>query len=474
MGLRSIRGERVLTLWAGQAECLWDESLPIEVRELPEDLAALDGLLSDPELAMVFLERFRREVVETGRLVLTDGRPTIAMEMYVRLMVLKARYRWGYRTLVAEVSDSIHLRRFCRIALSERVPDESTIRKLTRRVGVETVNELTRMLIVEASRSRRFRGRAVRIDSTVIDADVKYPTDAGLAAHGVSALAREGRNLARLVKQRTLRVRDRSRAMGVRLRAVTRTIRRRSGEAKREVLKLTEQTGELLARSVTEARKLAAAARRNARGRGANAKLTAAGRLEQLADRCEKVGRQIKQRVAGEPITDRIVSLSDPDARPIRKGKLGKPNEFGYVTQIAEITENTRRGARGLILPASTAIGNPGENTLLPTTVAELKRLGISPREVALDAGFNIGPTREALKDLDPERVFIAGRHQPGSKRTQRRLQRYRTGAEGRISHLKRSYGLDRSRLKGHEGQQIWTGWAILAYNADTLAVRTR
>src|ERR1039458_10444920 len=100
------------------------------------------------------------------------------------------------------------------------------------------------MLIVDVTRSRRFRARAVRVDSTVIDADVKYPTDAGLAAHGVSALA---------------------------------------------------------------------------------------------------------------PITDRIVSLSDPDARPIRKGKLGKPNEFGYVTQLAEVTENTKRGARGLILPASTA-----------------------------------------------------------------------------------------------------------------------
>jgi transposase, IS5 family len=464
----------VLTLWADQPECLWDEALPIEVRELPADLAALDRLLSDPELAMVFLERFRVEMVQTGRWVLTEGRPTIAMETYVRLMVLKTRYRWGYRTLVAEVSDSIHLRRFCRISLSERVPDESTVRKLTRRVGPETVNELTRMLIVGATRSRRFRARAVRIDSTVIDADVKYPTDAGLAAHGVSVLAREGRKLAKLVKQPKLRVRDRSRAMGVKLRAVTRTIRRRSGEAKREVLALTEQTGQLLARSVTEARKLAAAARRNARGRGAKVKLAAAGRLEQLADRCEKVSRQITQRVAGESITDRIVSLADPDARPIRKGKLGKPNEFGYVAQIAEITEHTRRGARGLILPAATRLGNPAEDTLLPDTISELTRLGISPREIALDAGFNIGPTRQALEDLQPDRVFIAGRQQPGSTRTQRRLQRYRTGAEGRISHLKRGYGLGRSRLKDHEGQQIWTGWSILTYNADTLAVRTR
>jgi IS5 family transposase len=464
----------VLTLLAGRPECLWDEALPVEVRELPTDLAALDGLLADLDLLAPIVERWRREVVETRRAVLTDGRPTIAMETYVRLMVLKQRYRWGYRTLVAEVSDSIHLRRFCRISLSERVPDESTVRKLTRRIGADTINELTRVLIVQATRSKRFRARAVRIDSTVIEGDVRYPTDSGLAGHGVRALAREGRKLAVLVKERKRRVRDRSRSMGRTLRAVTRTIRRRSGEAKSEVLKLTAHTGKLLERSIRETRRLVVIARRRARGRGAKAKLKAAAKLEELADRCEKVAQQIKQRVAGEPIKDRLVSLADPDARPIRKGKLGKPNEFGYVNQLCEVTENTKRGARGLILPAATVLGNPGEDTLLPQTVAELKRLGISPREIALDGGFNVGPTQEALEDLAPERVFISGRQQPGSKRTQRRMQRYRTGAEGRISHLKRSYGMDRSRLKGDEGQQIWTGWAILSYNADTLAVRTR
>src|SRR5439155_18246177 len=103
----------MLRLLAGQ-ESLWDEALPIEVRELPADLAALDRLLSDPGLLVPIVERWRREVLETRRAVLTDGRPTIAMESYVRLMVLKRRYRWGYRTLVSEVSDSIHLRRFCR------------------------------------------------------------------------------------------------------------------------------------------------------------------------------------------------------------------------------------------------------------------------------------------------------------------------------------------------------------------------
>ena len=375
----------------------------------PEDLAALDVLLSDHELLWPIVERWRRKFRETGRLVLTEGRPTIAMETFVRLMVLKQRYRWGYRTLVAEVSDSIHLRRFCRISLTERVPDESTVRKLTRRIGPETVSELTRGLIVKATREKRFVPRAVRIDSTVIEADVRYPTDAGLASAGVRLLAREGRKLAALIKEKGRRVRDRSRSMGRKLRAISHTIRRRSGEAKAEVLTLTSETGELLERSVKEARRLAALARSKARGRGAGAKLKAAAALQEFADRCEKVARQIRQRVAGEPIKDRIVSLADPDARPIRKGKLGKPNEFGYLAQLTEVTENTRPGARGLILPASTTLGNPSENTLLPDTVTELTRLGISPRQVALDGGFQAGPTKTALEALAPKTVFIAG-----------------------------------------------------------------
>jgi len=451
----------MLTLAAAGAEQLWDELLPSEVKELPGDLAALDELLCDSALWAPIVERWQAAARERGR-------PSIAIETYVRLMVVKHRCGWGYETLVREVSDSLHLRRFCRIALDARVPDESTVRKLTRRLGAEVVREITRMLIVKATREKRFRARAVRIDSTVIEADVKYPTDADLAAHGVRALAREGRKLAAKVGETRRRVRDRSRAMGRRLRAVSRTIRRRSGEAKAEVLKLTAQTGALLEKSVAEARKLAAVARLKARGRGAQAKLRAAAKLDELADRCEKVAEQIGKRVKGEKITDRLVSIADPDARPIRKGKLGKPNEFGYVAQIAEVTANTKRGARGFILPPATAPGNPTEDTLLPSTAAELQALGLSPREVALDGGFNTAPTNETLGEIAAQRVFISGRQQPGSKRTQRRLRRYRTGAEGRISHLKRGYGMRRSRLKGDQGQRIWTAWGTLAYNLDT------
>ena len=456
----------MLTLQADGAESLWDELLPEEVRVLPDDLAALDELLADPALLAPIARRWERELAEAGRFV-DRGRPSLAMDTYVRLMVLKHRCGWGYETLMGEVSDSIHLRRFCRLGLTERVPDESTVRKLPRRLGAEVVRQLTRELIQRARRERRFRPRAARIDSTVVEADIRYPTDSGLAADGVRALARAGRKLAAKIGAKRTSVRDRSRAAGRRLRALTRSIRRRSGQAKEEVLELTKQTGQLLAKSAKEARALAATAKRKARGRGARAKLNAARKLEELAERCEKVTEQIKQRVKGEKITDRLVSLWDPDARPIRKGKLSTPNQFGYVDQLCEITANTKRGARGFILPPASEIGNPAEETLLPATAAELENLGIKLREVMVDGGFKQAPTNTALEGLADE-VHIAGRQENGSRRTRRRRQRYRTGAEGRVSHLKRGYGLRRSRLKGDEGHRMWDGWAAFTYNTDT------
>jgi transposase, IS5 family len=466
------RAVRVLTLGAPGAESLWDEVLPVEVRELPEDLGRLDELLRDRALLRPIERQWQREAERSGRSAKGHGRPTIAMETYVRLMVVKQRTGWGYETLVREVSDSLHLRRFCLIGIDRRVPDESTVRKLTRRLGAQTVAEQTRAVIEKAVRERRFRPRAARIDSTVVEADVRYPTDDGLALQGARALAAQGPRLARRVGERATAVRDRSRSIGRRAREIARTLGRRTGKAKERVMELNAQSGRLLARSAHEAKRLAARARRRARGRGARTKLRAAARLEEFAGRCERVAEQIATRVRGERITDRLVSLADPDARPIRKGKLGKPNEFGYVAQICEVTENTKAGARGLVLPAASASGSPGENTLLPTTVAELERLGLRPREVALDGGFGHLESEQQLAPIGAKRVFVTGRQEGGSKRTHRRLRRYRTGSEGRISHLKRRYGLRRSRLKGDEGQRTWTGWAILAYNLDTLAIR--
>ena len=87
---------------------------------------------------------------------------------------------------------------------------------------------------------------------------------------------------------------------------------------------------------------------------------------------------------------------------------ISSPGEVVYVMQIAELCENTRRGARGLILPLASQIGSPNESDLLPATGARLHELEIHPREIALDGGFTPGPVADCLPP--PDRLFIAGR----------------------------------------------------------------
>ena len=457
-------GDGVLRVTPDRQRCLLEGLLPAGLALLPSDLAAVDGLLSDGEVYESVWKLWRERDAKLGTSALTEGRPTIPIETFVRLMVVKTRTGWGYERLVREVSDSLHLRRFCEIGLAGRVPDESTLRKMCHRLGRERVEAITLKVIAMSAASTGFRPRAARVDSTVIEADIRYPTDAGLAYDGVVLLAREARRLAGLAGAGAPRVRDRGRGAKGRLRRLGRSLKRRSGEAKSEVLLITGECGDLLGKTVLEARRLIAF-------------LEAGSELQQAAvtglvvhvERCERICEQIRKRLAGERITDRLVSLQDPDARPICKGKLAKKTEFGYVQQICEVTQNTT-GARGYILPPTTAPGNPGENELLPGTLAKLDALGFAIRELAVDGGFGKHATQDAIDTTSqtPSTVYVAGSQEPDSPRTRRRLYCYRAGAEGRISHLKRGYGLRRSRLPGHAGQQTWCCWSVLAYNLDT------
>ena len=451
-------------LSGGQVESLFDLGLPVEVRELPADLAALDVLLADPAL-LGPIERAWEQAAR-GR-----GRPTIAMTAFVRLMVVKQRSGWGYETLVREVSDSLHLRRFCRIALTERVPDESTVRKLVRRLGAEVIEEISRAVIAQRDDGRaavRGAGGADRLDGRRGRRSLSDRSRAGRRRD--AALAREAAATGRGRRGRAAGPGPLAGGRPAAAQAQPDAGRAdRAGQADRAA---ADRRGRRAGRALgARGAALGRAPARRARGRGAQAKLAAARRLEELADRAGKVARQIRQR-AGRREDHRPARLASPTPTRGRSARAScaQPTEFGYVIQLAELCENTRRGARGLILPAASQIGSPNESDLLPATAAELDRLGLRPREVALDGGF--APIGVAEHLPDPQRVFIAGRQSAGSRRTDRRLARFRVGSEGRISHLKRRYGLRRSRLKGHHGARTWTAWAILAYNLDTLAIR--
>jgi IS5 family transposase len=292
---------------------------------MPAELEAVDRLLDDP----AFFEPFRAHF----HCVL--GRPSVPIETYLRLMFLKFRYRLGFEPLCREVADSISWQRFCRIPLGVAAPHPTTLMKITTRCGTSAIDGLNEALLAKAVDAKVLKTNKLRADTTVVPANVAYPTDSGLLAKGVAKMAKAVKSLqAKGLASRTA-TRDRTRMMRSRARAIGANLRRRSGEAKDEVMAINAEMAALAATAVKEARRVAANARRTLRslGAGAPAKLERIARdLEVTASRVERIAAQTRQRIGGTTPdgATRLVSLHDPDARPIRKGRLGKPVEFGY------------------------------------------------------------------------------------------------------------------------------------------------
>ena len=271
------------------------------------------------------------------------GRPSLPIETYLRLMFLKYRYRLGFEPLCREVADSISWQRFCRIPLGMAVPHPTTLMKITTRCGSSAVDGLNEALLAKAQVAKVLKTNKVRADTTVVPANVAYPTDSGLLAKGVAKMAKsikksEGRG-SRLKDHLSEPDSDRcgpGPGPSVPISAGA------PDEAKDEVLAINADMVRIAQTAVAEARQVAANARRalkSPRRRSAPKKLVAiAGDLEVAADRVSQIAEQTDKRLRGE-VPDgatRLVSLHDPDARPIRKGRLGKPVEFGYKAQVVD------------------------------------------------------------------------------------------------------------------------------------------
>ena len=166
----------------GDRPSLWESRLPPEVLRLPDHLARVDAKLDDPAFFAPFAPYFHPLI----------GRPSTPIECYLRLMFLKFRYRLGFKSLCAEVSDSISWRRFCRIPLDGKVPHPTTLMKLTTRCGEEAVAGLNEALWAKAAEDKLLRTARVQADTTVIPANLAYPTDSGLLAKAGSWCGRRG------------------------------------------------------------------------------------------------------------------------------------------------------------------------------------------------------------------------------------------------------------------------------------------
>src|SRR5258708_5897842 len=153
-----------------------ESRLPAEVLRLPDELARVDALLDDP----AFFAPYFHPVI---------GRPSTPVECYLRLMFLKFRYRLGYESLCAEVSDSVSWRRFCRIPLDAKVPHPTTLMKLTTRCGDDAGAGLNEALLAKAAGAKLARTDTVRADTTVADAAGGAPTDSCLLAKDIGTMA---------------------------------------------------------------------------------------------------------------------------------------------------------------------------------------------------------------------------------------------------------------------------------------------
>jgi transposase, IS5 family len=440
---------------------LWEAVVPDACLRLPAELARVDHLLDDP----AFWEPFRAHFDPVV------GRPSVPIETYLRMMFLKFRYRLGYELLCREVADSISWQRFCRIPLGGQVPHPTTLVKLTRRVGPATVAQLNQALLATAATHKVLRTHKLRADTTVVEANVCYPTDAGLLAKAVSTLARTiGRVQAAGGATRT-KVRDRRRAARRRAHQLARSLRARTGQAKQQVAERTAELAGLAEQAAADAARVARNARRqlNRAGSQASGKLTRLVEdLETIIGRTQQVIGQARTRLAGQ-VPDgatRLVSLHDPDARPIVKGRLGKPVEFGYKAQIADNPD-------GVVLDYQVEVGNPADAPLLvPAVERIIQQTGRVPGAATADRGYGEAAVDDKLHALGVERVAIPRKGTPSAARQAhehtrsfRRLVKWRTGSEGRISHLKHRYGWDRTRMDGIDGARIWCGQGVFAHN---------
>jgi transposase, IS5 family len=237
------------------------------------------------------------------------------------------------------------------------VPHPTTLVKLTRRVGPAVVDQLNQALLAKAAEHKVLRTHKVRVDTTVVEANVCYPTDAGLLTKAISKLACTIQRIQIAGGARRSYARDRRRAARRRAHRLARSLRARTGEAKQQVAAHTSELADLAEQAAADAARIARNARRRLTGAGhtTSGRLTRlVGDLETTIQRTGLVIDQTRTRLAGQTPdgATRLVSLHDPDARPIVKGRLGKPVEFGYKAQILDNPVPHRHRPAGAPQPA--------------------------------------------------------------------------------------------------------------------------
>ncbi len=436
-------------------------------------LAQLDTLLDDDTL----FQAVKADLAKRFPRTLSDGRPSTPVEVILRMLVIKHLYKWSYDQTEHWVSDSLVLRQFCRIYF-ERVPDATTLLRWANLIQPATLQQLLDHVVDLARQNRVTRGRKLRLDSTVVATTIHYPVDSTRLADGARVLTRTIQRAKALLAPPVARGRTIFRNRLGTVRRVTKQLidaSRRRGEAATEQVRegyqqLVRVTQQVVEQAQQVQRQLQAQLQPQ-RDRAAQRLLDT---LETFVPRVEQVLSQTTRRVQqGEtvPASEKVVSLFEPHTAIIRKGKAGKPTEFGRVVWVAE-TEG------GIITQARVLEGNPDDAAeLVPSLDQHIAQFTRPPGLLAGDGKLATATNEGVAQQRGVCQVVLP---RPGKKtasrmayerqRWFRRGRNWRAGIEGRISGLKRGQGLERCRYHGDAGMRRWVGWGVIAHDLRVIA----
>ena len=357
------------------------------------------------------------------------------------------------------------------------MPHPTTLMKITTRCGHQAVNQLNEALLNKAMAAHVVKLDKVRADTTVVPANVAYPTDSGLLAKGVAKLTKTVAALHALGLARRTGFRDRTRSVRRRAHQIAAWLRRRSGDAKDEVLGLTGELATIAEAAIKDAQVVATNARRSLRraGKGASGRAAAlVTELERTIGVLDQVVAQTRSRLAGE-VPDgatRVVSLHDTDARPIRKGRLGKPVEFGYKAQVTDNVD-------GIVVDHRVEKGNaPDAPMLVPAVARVAARFNKVPKAVTADRGYGEAKVESELESLGVKHVAIPRKGRPGAQRQAARVLTPLSQA-GQVAHRIRGSDLPPQALVGmgtddarrHRRCEYVVRLGVLAHNATKISV---
>ena len=401
----------------------------------------------------------------------THGRPGASAEMVLRLLVLKHVRNGSYQVLEREVRANLVYRDFTRVG-GTKMPDAKTMGRWGLAVGPVVVKQIHERIVQIARDHRVTEGRRMRVDTTVVETNIHYPTDSSLLGDGVRVLTRTMKKITGIAGAAGAQLRDRSRSVKWRVLEIARAARakgRQSGEKLAQAYhRLLEATGRVVGQAKRFAKEIGDGVKRAADIQRQVVLEGLRRALESMVPRMRQVMYQTKARVfAGDThVEGKIVSLFEPTTEVIRKGKAGKPTEFGKMVKLQE-AENQ------IVVADEVYDQRPSDSDVLMAAIeTHQAMLGCTPRLVAADAGFYSAKNEAAAKAKGVKRVCIPNRStkSPERKREQKKRwfrngQKWRTGCEGRISVVKRRHGLNRSRYKGDAGMKRWVGLGVIADN---------